>query len=632
MSEIRLALLILAGPAAAAALLGVCPPVRRHGRLAAAVSLVGAGIALVLALRLVSWLWLLQARAVQQGVEPVREVVLAVPWLPQAGSTPLARVGVLADPLAASMAALVALVAFLVQLYSLGYLAGESPRALGRYYLYQSLFAFSMLGLVFAPNFLQLFVFWELVGLCSYLLIGFYYERPAAARAAVKAFWVTKLGDVGFLVGIILLWGKTGTFDFLTLFRVPSLSPGFLTLVMALIYCGAVGKSAQFPLHVWLPDAMEGPTPVSALIHAATMVTAGVYLVTRAYPLFAAAPAVLVVIAWVGAFTALLAATQALVQRDIKRVLAYSTVSQLGYMMAAAGAGAPTAGFLHLLTHGFFKALLFLAAGAVIHAVHTNDMGEMGRLARAMPTTTIVFVVGALALAGVPPFAGFVSKEAILAGVWHAGLTGPFLMLAVTVLLTAFYMFRVIFLTFGGRGRGAGGHPHDPPAVMAGPLWVLAVLSVGGAVLGTGWLGLPFAGFVGVERDGALPHAAEWLSSLSVGLAVLGIAGAWAVYQRQWVTSTALRQAFGRLVAVVEVGYGLDLVYAALYHGALLRGARVVGWIDRYLVDGVVNLASAWTLRAGASLRTVQTGRAQDYLYGVTAGFVLLLILWWAGT
>src|SRR3989442_6837156 len=389
-------------------LLAVVGPLRRTGRGAGVLSIAAIAISFVAAL--VIW---------TRGF--VAEMTWG--WIPADGG-PIAMVGVLVDPdLGNPMLVLVTLVSLLVQIYSLAYLADERPGPLGRYYTYQSLFVFSMLGLVLAPNFLQLFVFWELVGLCSYLLIGFYYERPAAARAAVKAFWVTKLGDVGFLVGIILLWGKTGTFDFLTLFRVPSLSPGFLTLVMALIYCGAVGKSAQFPLHVWLPDAMEGPTPVSALIHAATMVTAGVYLVTRAYPLFAAAPAVLAVIAWVGAFTALLAATQALVQRDIKRVLAYSTVSQLGYMMAAAGAGAPTAGFLHLLTHGVFKALLFLAAGAVIHAVHTNDMGEMGRLAPAMPTTTIVFVVGALALAGVPPFAGFVSKEAILAGVWHAGLT-----------------------------------------------------------------------------------------------------------------------------------------------------------------------------------------------------------------
>jgi NADH-quinone oxidoreductase subunit L len=603
---------------------------RRRGRLAAAVSLLGVGVALVAAIRLVSWLWLLGVREAHGGAVPAREVLLTLPWLPQAGPTPLASVGVLVDPLAATMAALVALVALLVQLYSLGYLAGEPEAALGRYYLYQSLFAFSMLGLVFAPNFLQLFVFWELVGLCSYLLIGFYYERPAAARAAVKAFWVTKLGDVGLLVGIILLWGQTGTFDFLTLFRaIPALSPSFLALSAGLLYLGAVGKSAQLPLYVWLPDAMEGPTPVSALIHAATMVTAGVYLVTRAYPLFAAAPDVLVLIAWVGAITAFLAATQALVQTDIKRVLAYSTVSQLGFMMTAAGAGAPTAGFLHLLTHGFFKALLFLAAGAVIHAVHTNDLREMGRLARRMPTTTVVFVIGGLALAGIPPFAGFVSKEAVLAGVWQGGLTGPFLLLALTVPLTAFYMFRTIFLAFGGR-RSAGGHPHDPPAVMAGPLWVLAALSIAGAVLATDWLGMPFAVFITGAPRAALPHAAEWLSVLSVGLAVLGLGAAWVVYQREAVPSARLREALGPLPRMAEQGYGLDAAYALVYRGAVLGGARVVGWIDRYLVDGIVNLASAWTLRAGAILRTIQTGRAQDYLYGVTAGFLLVVVLWWA--
>src|SRR5262249_35778168 len=255
-------------------------------------------------------------------------------WLEQAGPVPLATAGVYVDPLAAAMAALVALVATLVQLYSLGYLADEAPPALGRYYFYQSLFAFAMLGLVFAPNFLQLFVFWELVGLCSYLLIGFYYQRPAAARAAVKAFWVTKIGDVGFLLGIVLLWGATGTFEFTTLFRAASAGapPAPLTLYLTPIYPGAVGKSARFPLPVWLPDAVEGPTPVSALIHAATMVTAGVFLVARAYPLFVGAPGVLLLIAYVGAFTALLAATLALGEADIKRVLAYSTVSQLGYM------------------------------------------------------------------------------------------------------------------------------------------------------------------------------------------------------------------------------------------------------------------------------------------------------------
>jgi NADH-quinone oxidoreductase subunit L len=626
MTETGLALQVLTGPAAATLLLGICPPLRRAGRLAALTSLVAAAIALVSALRLGSGLWLDAIRTARTPVGPTREVMLTIPWLPQAGTEPLATVGVFVDPLSASLAVLVTLVAFLVQLYSLGYLAGEPPAGLGRYYLYQSLFAFSMLGLVFAPNFLQMFVFWELVGLCSYLLIGYYYQRPAAAAAAVKAFWVTKLGDVGFLLGIILLWGATGSFDFLTLFQAHGgIAPGYLALCMGLVYLGAVGKSAQFPLHVWLPDAMEGPTPVSALIHAATMVTAGVYLVARAYPLFRVVPDVLTLIAWVGAVTALLAATLALVQRDIKRVLAYSTVSQLGLMMTALGAGALSAGVFHLLTHGFFKALLFLAAGAVIHAVHTNDMFQMGRLARAMPKTATVFLVGALALAGLPPLSGFVSKEAVLAGVWEGGLIGPFLLLTLTVFLTPFYMFRAIFVTFFGA-RPATGHPHDPPAVMMGPLWVLALASLGAGLVAGDRLGIPFAAFL--ARGTALPHGPAWLLPLSVGLAASGILGAWLVYQRGWPSPEALAAAGGPWRRAAEQGYGLDAAYAWVYRQVLLGGAGAVGWADRYLVDGVVNVASAWTLRAGAGLRRMQTGRAQDYLYGVTAGFLLLLVLW----
>jgi NADH-quinone oxidoreductase subunit L len=633
MSETNLALLVLAGPLAAAVLLGCVPPLRRTGRGAALVSLAGIVVAFAAAVRLVAGLWIGRAEYVAHGGSAVREALLTLPWLALAGPMPLATAGVYVDALSASMAALVTLVAFLVQLYSLGYLAEETPPALGRYYLYQSLFAFSMLGLVFAPNFLQLFVFWELVGLCSYLLIGFYYQRPAAARAAVKAFWVTKLGDLGFLLGIVLLWGATGTFEFDTLFRAVAggTLPVNLPLYMGLIYLGAVGKSAQFPLHVWLPDAMEGPTPVSALIHAATMVTAGVFLVARAYPLYLAVPWIMLVIAYVGAFTALLAATLALGESDIKRVLAFSTVSQLGYMMAALGAGALAAGVLHLLLHGFFKALLFLAAGAVIHAVHTNDMGAMGRLARAMPRTAVVFLVGTLALAGVPPFSGFVSKEAILGGVWEAGLRGPFVLLSVTVFLTAFYMFRAVFLTFFGA-RGAGGHPHDPPGVMMGPLWILALLSIVGAALGGAALGLTFPEFLRGTTGAALPHGPHWLTPFSVGLALAGVILAWLVYQRRTISAEALTRGLGPLPAWAARGYGLDALYVALYRGAVLALARAVGWIDRYVVDGLVNAASAATLRASMDLRRIQTGRAQDYLYGVTAGFLLVLVLWrlWA--
>ena len=354
--SVGLPLSVLALPFLAFVLLAVVAPLRRAGRAAGLVSILA--MALAFAAALTVW-----ARGL---------VVEATwTWLPADGG-PIASVGLMVDSLSQAMLVLVTLVSLLVQVYSLAYLHDEPPASLGRYYTYQSLFAFSMLGLVLAPNFLQMFIFWELVGLCSYLLIGYWYDRPAAARAAVKAFWITKLGDVGFIIGIVLLWSATGTFEFTELFEKGQSVSG-LPLIMFLIYLGAVGKSAQFPLHVWLPDAMEGPTPVSALIHAATMVTAGVFMVTRAEPLFALVPEVQMLIAWVGAFTALLAATMACVEGDIKRVLAYSTVSQLGYMMAAAGAGAAQAGFLHLLTHGLFKALLFLAAGAVIHAVGTND-------------------------------------------------------------------------------------------------------------------------------------------------------------------------------------------------------------------------------------------------------------------
>src|SRR3990172_8888819 len=587
----RLALLALGLPFCAFVLLAVLPPLRRAGRAAGALAIAAVGGSLLASLVL---------------------------WrtLPGEGE-PLATVGILVDSLAASMLVLVALVSFLVQLYSLGYLEHETPPALGRYYAYHSLFAFSMLGLVLASNFLQMFIFWELVGLCSYLLIGFWYTKPEAARAAVKAFWVTKAGDLGFIIGIVLLWGQAGTFQFSGLFQMAAdrtLPTAGLALIMFLIYLGAVGKSAQFPLHVWLPDAMEGPTPVSALIHAATMVAAGVYLVSRVYPLFLLTPDVLALIGWVGAFTALLAATLGLVQADIKRVLAYSTFSQLGFMMAALGAGAAAAGFFHLLTHGLFKALLFLGAGAVIHAVGTNDIWKMGRLYRAMPQTAIVFLVGTLALAGIWPFAGFFSKDAVLAGVWEGGLTTPFLMLALTVFLTAFYMFRVVFVVFFGN-RPAEGHPHDVPLVMSGPLWILPLLTLG-------W-GISLAASGGEEKA----HGPEWIPWLASGLAVAGIVFAWLTYQKRAVSADALARTFRPLYVAALSKFWLDDLYGGIYRGLLLGFSRLVGWVDRYLVDGLVNLASAWMLRWGDGLRRIQTGRAQDYLYGVAFG-LLLVIVW----
>ena len=600
-------------------LLSLVVPLRRSGRPAAWLSIVFSAGALAGAV--LAW----------RATVPDMARRILWEWIPVEDGV-LTSVGVLADADSTLMLILVALVSFLVQVYSLGYLADEPPPSLGRYYAYQSLFAFSMMGLVLAPNFVQLFICWELVGLCSYLLIGYWYQRPEAARAAVKAFWVTKAGDVGFLIGIVMLWSRTGTFDFSELFEMAQGGSDALTglgLVMAFIYLGAAGKSAQFPFHIWLPDAMEGPTPVSALIHAATMVTAGVYMLFRASFLFEQTPEVLHAVGWIGAFTALFAATMACVQADIKRVLAYSTVSQLGYMMAAIGAGFASAGFLHLLTHGVFKALLFLGAGAIIHAVGSNDIFAMGGLARRMPQTFVVFLIGTLSLTGIPFFAGFFSKEEILGATWAGGLTMPFAMLVLAAFLTGFYMFRVVFIAFfgapvaaaaGAPAHGAHGahdaaHAHDAPATMTVVLWVLGLLAL---AIGIGFArSYPESEFV----------APGWITPLAIGVAVGGIALATAVYPLRWISPEWLARRLSVLGEAAHERFWLDDFFALVYRIGILGLSRIVGWIDRYIVDGILNVLSAWTLTAGDRLRRIQSGQAQDYIYGVALG-VLLLMVW----
>ena len=629
-------------PALSFLVLAIVFPLRRLGKPAAWFSTLCAGAAFVSAV--MAW------RLVADAAEPLRVVW---PWLPSAGKN-IADVGVLVDAQSAIMLCLVSLVAFLVQFYSLGYLHDEPAPALGRYYAYQSLFAFSMMGLALAPNLLQLFMCWELVGLCSYLLIGFWYQRPSAARAAVKAFWITKAGDVGMLIGIVMLFNAAGTFDLIELRMLAAsnaLPLAGLSIITFCLYLGAMGKSAQFPFHVWLPDAMEGPTPVSALIHAATMVTAGVYLLVRTDWLFALTPDVLAIVAWIGAFTALIAAVLACVQDDIKRVLAYSTVSQLGYMMTAIGAGVAAAGFLHLLTHGLFKALLFLGAGAVIHAVGSNDLPRMGGLAKRMPQTAVVFIVGTLSLAGIPLFGGFLSKEEILRAVWEGGFTGPFALLMLVAGLTAFYMFRVVFLAFFGvpapvaavahaaaatpaRVAHAGlhnetvvegahvnepPHAHEPPPTMLLPLWVLALMTMAVGVMSTLHLG----GFA--EETAA--SAPGWLTPSAVGVALAGILLAWATYQTRSIDATRLANAFGPIRAAALRKFWVDDLFEAAYGVILLGFSRIVGWIDRYLVDGVLNLLSDWTVQAGDELRGIQTGKPQDYVYGVGAGVLVLILL-----
>jgi NADH-quinone oxidoreductase subunit L len=596
-------------------ILALVAPLRRLGRPAAFVSILCAAGALAAALN--AW------RA--HAGDTISRMVWT--WLPEQGQT-LATVGVLADADSTVMLCLVALVALLVQVYSLGYLSDEPKPGLGRYYAYQSLFAFSMMGLVIAPNLLQLFICWELVGLCSYLLIGFWYQKPSAARAALKAFWTTKAGDVGLLIGIVLLYRQSGTFDLTelqVLVESGALPVAGLSLITFCIYLGAVGKSAQFPLHVWLPDAMEGPTPVSALIHAATMVTAGVYLLMRTAWLFALTPDVLLLVAWIGALTALLAAVLACIQDDVKRVLAYSTVSQLGYMMTAIGAGFAAAGFFHLLTHGVFKALLFLGAGAMIHAVHSNNLSDMGRLARTMPQTAIVFIVGTLSLAGIPLFGGFLSKEEILGAVWEGGLVGPFAILMLVAFLTAFYMFRAVFLAFFGTAPShpshdshashPSPHPHDPPPTMALPLWILAFLSMA--------IGLYFT-FTHPEPEFTSPG---WLMPAAVGVAVAGISLAWLVYQRRAISADRLANAFSPIYYAAQNKFWIDAFFERVVARSALAFSRAIGWLDRYIVDGVLNVISAWTLNAGDDLRGMQSGRAQDYVYGVAVG-LLVLLLW----
>jgi NADH-quinone oxidoreductase subunit L len=594
------------------------------------------------------------------------------------GARPI-TVGFVVDPLSAIMLAMVGIVASLITIYSVGYMAGDPhyPRFFG----YLSLFQFSMLFLVLADNFLFIYAGWELVGLCSYLLIGFWFERPAAARAALKAFITTRVGDFSMMIGILIIFLYTGSLRFDDAFRgiqAGALTGPLLVAAAVLVFGGAVGKSAQVPLHTWLPDAMEGPTPVSALIHAATMVAAGVYLVARTYPLFFASPdhSALLVVAYIGCITAFGAATMGVVEDDIKRVLAYSTISQLGYMMLGLGVLGYGAGMFHLITHAFFKALLFLGAGSVIHAVATNNLKQMGGLSRAMPWTAATFLAGTLALTGIPPFAGFFSKDQILAAafthhpvLWAFALAGAF--------LTSLYMGRLVFYAFAGTYRGgdpaaqaAAGHgtpahdlpqqqpaqtapgtrrtpgaeapastespahaPHESPAVMVVPLAILAVFAVFLGWVGSEWIGNPFGRFI--SFPGATGEAAggagPWLLLLSVAVAVAGWAAAAAIYWWRLVPSETLRRAAPWAYTLLVRRYYVDDIYAWVFlvlGGLVMRAA---GLFDRYVVDGLVNLTGWLARQSGLGLRYVQTGREETYLLLVFLGVLVIVVvrLWW---
>ncbi len=549
--------------------------------------------------------------------------------------------GVHMDGLAGIMVFVVTSVSLLVQIYSVGYMHGDSGYA--RYFASMSLFTAAMLGLVLASSLLQLFVHWELVGLASYLLIGFWFDRPSAAAAAKKAFIVTRFGDFAFLLAVILIWSKTGLLDIAAINELAvagGIGAAVLTGFTLGLFSGAVGKSAQFPLHIWLPDAMEGPTPVSALIHAATMVVAGVYLIARFFPSFEAAPAqVLDLVAYTGGFTALLAATLGLVQTDIKRVLAYSTISQIGYMVMALGVFGFVAAIFHLFTHAFFKALLFLGAGSVNHATHTFDMRRMGGLRDYMPITYWTFVIGSLSLAGVFPLAGFWSKDEILLDAWkHEKVL--FVVGALVAGMTALYMFRAIFMTFWGQYQGGEepehadaeihGEPHESPRSMALPLLILAVPAViaGFFNLGGGFSHLVEGALPAELRHGA-PDIYGGIVAVSLVMAFGGIGVAAAIYHYGRPSAAEVRGRLGPLPMVVEAKYYLDFIAETVIVRWILNGViqRAAQLVDTYIIDFAVDQFAESVRRAGDAMRRVEAGYVQGYTSLFLAGVVIAMVI-----
>ena len=626
------------------------PFFNRYSKLAGELTLLAVGLGLVLSA------WALGGMLLDNGDgkewEPIR-------WL-EIGDHLVISLGILLDPLTAIMLVVVTGVSLVIQVYSTSYMKGDPGYA--RYFAYMSLFTASMVGLVLASNIVQLYVFWELVGLCSYLLIGFWYQRPAAAAAAKKAFIITRLGDFGFLLAILYLFFNAEAFvgagqNALDISVINSALPtaakggliatSVITWIAIGIFAGAVGKSGQFPLHTWLPDAMEGPTPVSALIHAATMVAAGVFLVARFFPLFEASQVAMNIVAVVGGFTAVFAASMGLVMNDIKRVLAYSTISQLGYMMLALGVGAYGPAIFHLLTHAIFKALLFLGAGSVNHATGTYDLRYMGGLRRVMPWTYSTFLIGGLSLAGIFPLAGFWSKDEILSNAWDqsGGVSQLVFWLAlVAVFMTAFYAFRVVFMTFEGSFRGgveaeheptpggAGVHLAESPPVMVAPLIVLGILSVVGGlfvnpptdlgIVSAHWL----TGFlsVGPERSEAGFHLG--IAALSSLVALAGVGLAYLMYWSQRVPARVVGEAVRPVYVLLSRKYYFDEAYEGYLTARFVYGwvAKFLDWADRSIVDGVVRLIDRSGRNVGRALAQVQTGQLQGYGVAISIGILAM--------
>jgi len=564
------------------------------------------------------------------------------------------NISFLVDALTAMLLLVVSTVGFLVHVYSIGYMDGD--RGFWRFFAYLNLFMFSMLLLILGDNFLMLYVGWEAVGLCSYALIGFWYKKPSAAGAAKKAFIVNRVGDFGFGLGIMMIWVNLGTLSFREVFaQIGTLDEGTVTVIALLLFAGAVGKSAQFPLHVWLPDAMEGPTPVSALIHAATMVNAGVYLVARANPIFAEAPTAMWVVAIIGVFTAIFAAAIALTQNDIKKVLAYSTVSQLAYMFFALGIGAWTAAIFHLVSHGFFKGLLFMGSGSVIHgAGGEQDMRFMGSLRVPMRWTYITMLIGSLALAGIPIFAGFFSKDEILAEAFNRGYLLFYVVGVIVAFMTAFYTFRMIFMTFWGPWRGprqAYRHIHESAPTMVAPLVILAVPTV----LAGLFLGIPPEGgtihhwLEGVFHDsaeaGILPgsifseghHGFELfgigglllLIGAAAGIGGVALAYRWYVRRPESAARFVERVPFGLGPGMYRASvnrYYVDDVYELVWARGGVLVSNALWWFDARVIDGAVNGAGWLARTAGSGLRRTQTGRVQNYGLGIAAGLAIVVL------
>ena len=556
------------------------------------------------------------------------QIAFSYTWLQFAPGISI-DMGLYLDPISMMMIVVVTLVSLMVHIYSLGYMKGEER--FSTYYAYLGLFTFSMLGLVLSSNIFQIYMFWELVGVSSFLLIGFYYDKPSAVAASKKAFIVTRFADLGFLIGILVLSYASGTLDFNTMIATltspessemkSAVSSSFLGLSVItwgglLVFMGGAGKSAMFPLHIWLPDAMEGPTPVSALIHAATMVVAGVFLVARLFPIFAiTTPVILEIVGWVGAVSAVVAAIIACTQTDIKRVLAYSTMSQIGFMMFALGVSKYggesglgfTASMFHLFTHAMFKALLFLGAGAVIHYVHSNEMKDMGGLRKSMPITHITFLIACLAIAGVPLLSGFFSKEEILLAAWHNNPAIYWIALF-TSGLTAFYMFRLYFSIFWNKPCHAHGEHHgEAPASMKFPLILLAL---GAALAGY----IPFGKYISSNGEALESHFDISFSILPVTLGLLGILLAWVMYKKQNSLPDRMSTALGSVYKAAYRKFYIDEIYLFITKKVLFNlVGRPAAWFDRNVVDGLVNFAGNSTAKISSAIKNWQSGKVQQY-------------------